>query len=117
MMYEKQILIPKRTVAGNIRDYKQQYEIFYYPKAGDLLDKVAIYIYLVGNKQFAKRSIYFSSHEQLKDYILDLIDVYFKFRDKRIKPIIPLLEFRKISLQSFIEKLETRQRAIWGNSK
>ena len=62
MRYQRDIIISKTTVAGNIRDYNQSYEVFYYPKAGDLPDKIAMYIYLEGKeKTYAKRSMYFSS--------------------------------------------------------
>ncbi len=114
----KDIIIPKTTVAGNIRDFNQSYEIFYYPKAEDLPDKVAVYIYLTNeNKSFAKRSLFFSSHEQLKEYIFDLVKAYFVLRDKRITPVIPLSEYRKISLSSLLENLEQRQLALWSLRK
>ena len=118
MAYKKDILTPKTTVAGNIRDFKQSYEIFYYPTADDLPDKVAMYIYLMNEeKQYAKRSIFFSSHQQLRELIIDLIKAYFFFRDKKIKPVIPLSEFRKISLSSFLEEISTKLRYIWGGGK
>ena len=44
-VYEKEILTPLTTVAGNIADFKQQYEIKFYPKADDLPEKVALYIF------------------------------------------------------------------------
>lgn len=118
MAYTKEIIIPKKTVSGNIRDFKQQYEVFYYPKIDDLIDKVAVYIYLTnGEKQYAKRSLFFSSRQQLEECIFDLIKVYFYFRDKRIQPAILISDFRKISLNSFLEKIEQRQRAIWCNNQ
>ena len=115
-LYEKEILVPLTTVAGNIKDFKQQYEILYYPKSGELVDKIALYMYLAGEEgmQYAKRSIYFSSHEQLKQLIFDLTKAYFYFRDQRIKPVIPESEFRLISLSSFLEHISIRQKGEWS---
>ena len=109
--YEKIILTPAVTVAGNIKDHKQSYEIKYYPKAKDLVDKIALYIYLGEN--YAKRSIYFSSHEQLRTLIFDLTKAYFYFRDRRIKPVIPVPEFRLISLSSFKEHIDIILKNQW----
>ena len=112
MKYSKTILTPSTTVAGNIRDFKQSYDIKYYPRDKDLVDKVALYIYL---GDYAKRSVYFSSHEQLKQLILDLTNSYFYFRDKRFDPVISEQEFRLITLDIFTSDLRKRQLAIWKN--
>ncbi len=115
MEYEKQILIPRTIVSGNIRDFKQSYEIFYYPKADDLPDKIALYIHLVNSegKQYAKRSIYFSSLEQLREFIYNSAQAYFYFRDKRIVLEISLPDFRLIHLDDFLYKLRKKQLNIW----
>ncbi len=114
MKYEKEVWIHKTTVSGNIRDFTQSYEGFYYPRANDLVDKFALYIYLDSpDKSNAIRSIYFSSHEQLKELIIDLTVAYFRFRDKRIKPDIPLSQFRNISLTDFLESLRTKLVNFW----
>ena len=117
MKYDKIILTNLTTVAGNIRDFKQQYEIKFYPKADDLPAKIALYIYLTKEeKQFAKRSVYFSSAEQLKRLILDLTEAYFYFKDKKIikLPIpMPIEELRKDDLNDFLIKLKLNQLNIW----
>ncbi len=113
-VYEKEILTKLVTVAGNISDYKQQYEIKLYPKADDLPQKVALYIYLTSEeKQFAKRSIYFSSAEQLKRLIFDLTSAYFYFRDKKVTPINTREQFRLTNLDDFLIKLKANQLNIW----
>ena len=114
MKYTRDTIISKTTVAGNIRDYKQSYEIFYYPKSDDLVDKMAMYIYLDGEeKSFAKRSIYFSSVEQLKTLILNLTRSYFIFKDKRTNPAVPREQFRLIQLDSFLSELKEKQLNFW----
>ena len=111
--YEKIILTSKTTVAGNIKDHKQTYDIKYYPKSGDLIDKVALYIYL--GEEFAKRSVYFSSTEQLKTLVYDLTQAYFFFLDKRKKEIaIPREEFRKLRLDNFLYELRKKQLSLWS---
>ncbi len=112
-VYEKEIITPLTTVAGNISDFKQQYEIKFYPKADDLPSKIALYIYLTReDKQYAKRSIYFSSETHLKQLILDLTKAYFYFRDKKNTPINKE-QFRLINLTDFLKRLEDNQRNIW----
>ncbi len=119
-VYEKEIVVPITTVAGNIRDFKQQYEIKFYPKADDLPPKIALYIYLVKeDKQYAKRSVYFSAEAQLKQLIFDLTKAYFYFRDKKKTnlPIqMPIEELRKDSLDNFLVKLRTNQLDVWRES-
>ncbi len=114
MPFEKELIVEQKTVAGNIRNFKQSYEVYYYNKTKEYTDKIAFYIYLLSEeKQYAKRSIYFDNFEQLGELIKDLTKAYFYFRDKRLKPVIPLSEFRKISLSSFLEHLNTNQIGIW----
>lgn len=113
-MSEKISLTGEQIVAGNIKDFQQLYEIFYYPTERSLVDKIALYIYLANKeKQYAKRSIYFSSIEQLKEFIIDLVMAYFYFIDKRIKPDIPLDMFRRIRLSSFLNELGDKQLMMW----
>ena len=112
--YKRETLIPITTVAGNISDFKQQYEIKFYPKADDLPDKVALYIYLAReDKQFAKRSIYFSSYVQLKQLIIDLTQAYFFFKDKKSEPDNREL-FRMLQLDDFLTDIKTKQLSIWS---
>ena len=114
MKYEKIILTSSTTVAGNIKDHRQSYDIKYYPKANDLIDKVALYIYL--GEEFAKRSVYFSSTEQLKTLVYDLTQAYFYFLDKRKKELaIPREEFRRIRLDNFLYELRKKQLKNWKN--
>ena len=115
--FEKELIVPSKTVAGNITNFKQSYEIFYYPKTENYTDKIAFYIYLLSEeKKYAKRSIYFSNFEQLGELIQDLTKAYFYFRDKRLKPVIPLIDFRKLSLSSFLEHLSINQNKVWGKN-
>ena len=113
MKYEKEILTSTTTVAGNIRDHIQSYDIKYYPKAKDLPDKVALYIYL---GEYAKRSVYFSSTEQLKTLIFDLTKAYFYFLDKRNKPVQREL-WRNANVDNFAYELRKRQLGIWSKGK
>ncbi len=114
-MYEKEIIIKETVVAGNISDLNQSYEGFFYPEAKDLPSKIAIYIHLTGEDGIkkAKRSLYFSSHEQLRDLIFNLTKAYFFFRDKRLKPVCTLEEFRILSLNTFIQELKDKQLNNW----
>ncbi len=116
-LYEKEIITPITTVAGNIKDFKQQYEIKFYPKADDLPPKVALYIYLTNKeKQYAKRSVYFSAETQLKQLIFDLTKAYFYFRDKKKTDLpipMPLEELRKDNLNDFLMKLRNNQLVVW----
>jgi len=113
--YKKEILIDRTTVAGNIQDFSQSYHIVYYPKAENLPDKIALYINLINSegKEYAKRSLYFSSTEQLRTLIYDLAQAYFYFRDKRVVPDINLPDFRLIHLDDFLYKLRKKQTDIW----
>ena len=115
--YENIEIVPSTTVAGNIRDFTQSYKIKFYPKANDLPEKIALYIYLDSkDKSYAKRSVYFSSAEQLKELIFNLTKAYFYFRDKKTEPI-NREQFRLINLADFVKKLEEHQRNIWrGNT-
>ncbi len=113
-VYEREIVTNLTTVAGNISDFKQQYEIKFYPKADDLPDKIALYIYLTrADKQFAKRSIYFSSAEQLKELIFNLTKSYFYFRDKKNPLVANREQFRLVNLDDFLVSLKGNQRNIW----
>ena len=74
---------------------------------------MSLYIYL--GEEFAKRSVYFSSTEQLKTLVYDLTQSYFFFLDKRKKEIaIPREEFRKIRLDNFLYELRKRQMKLWA---
>ena len=114
-MYEKEVIIKETVVAGNISDFNQSYEGFFYPKVKDLPSKFALYIHLTGQDGIkkAKRSLYFSSHEQLKELIFNLTKAYFFFRDKRIKPDIPVHTFRTMSLTKFLVELRINQFNNW----
>lgn len=112
MSYDKEILVPSTTVAGNIKDHNQSYEIVYYPRANDLIDKVALYIFLGDRK--AIRSVYFSSLEQLKTLIQDLTKSYFYFVDKRIVvPDSAKEEFRMVKLSDFLKEIRDKQLNLW----
>ena len=118
MTYEKEIIVPSTAVAGNIKDYKQTYEIKFYPETAELKSKIALYIYLESGEatKYAKRSIYFSSTEQLRELIFNLTKAYFYFRDKRVEPKIPREEFRILDLDNLLYKLRKKQIDIWKNA-
>ena len=116
-IYKKEVVVEETTVAGNLRDYKQSYKIKFYPKDKDLSDKIVIYIDWISQtkKEYATRSLYFSSHEQLKQLIFDLTKAYFHFRSKKFKPDIPMEEFNIISLGAFVTELKNKQMKLWKN--
>ena len=113
-MSEKISLTGEQIVAGNIRDFQQLYEIFYYPPERSLPMKIALYIYLASkDKQYAKRSIYFSSIEQLKELIINLTKSYFYFMDNKINPVIPKGEYNLIMLSDLLEHIRKKQLEEW----
>jgi len=118
-IYNMEILTPLTTVAGNISDAQQVYKIGYYPKSIDLPQKIVLSAYMVTPELKEKgimpipRSIYFSSHEQLKDMIFNLTKAYFFFQDKRNSSVNSRELFRKIQLQDFLINLEKHQLDIW----
>lgn len=113
-MSEKIDLTGEKIVAGNIKDFQQLYQIFYYPKERALTDKIALYIYLGSNyKKYARRSIFFSSLEQLKGLILDLTKAYFYFKDMREIPDIEISKYRMILLDNLLAELRTKQIGEW----
>ncbi|KKK90272.1 hypothetical protein LCGC14_2724730, partial [marine sediment metagenome] len=88
MSYEKETIIEFTTVAGNIRDLIQGYDIKYYPKHNDLIDKVAFRVHLKkpdtpDDKQPMPRYLFIEHHKQLRQLIFDLTKAYFYFRDKK----------------------------------
>lgn len=117
-MSEKIGLTGEKVVAGNIKDFQQIYQLFYYPKERSLPDKVAFYIYLANNKKlYAKRSIYFSSLEQLKTLAKDIIKAYFYFLDKRVVPDIEVSRYRKLMLEALLQELRREQVNVWSTVK
>ena len=113
-VYERMSIVDKRTVAGNIRDFRQTYELFYYSRVDDLPDKVALYLYLEQEgKEFAKRSLYFSSVEQLKDLVSDLVRAYCLFVEKRNSPDVSLSVYRLVVLDQLLSHVRRRQLGVW----
>ena len=113
-MSEKLSLTGEQIVAGNIKDFKQIYEIFYYSKENKLVDKIALYIFLANKeKRYARRSIYFSSLPQLRHLIKDLVKSYFYFLDNRIQPAIPRNEYRIMMLGGLLDELKLMQIEEW----
>lgn len=114
LIYPKEILTPNTLVGGNIEKFKQSYEILYYKSFKQYQGKVALYIYLNNEeKQYAKRSIYFSNIEQLKIFIMELTKAYFYFKDQTVTPQIPLSAFRNINLGSFLTDLREKIIKEW----
>lgn len=108
MTYQKTILTPRTEVEGNIKNFKQTYELVYYAKTDEYLDKVTLYIHLDNEKENNVKSIYFSNHEQLKLFIFELIKAYFHFRDKTTIYYCPKADFRKITLSSFLIDIKNK---------
>lgn len=114
MPYKKEIIIPPTTVAGNLKDFKQSYEIYYYPKDSDLPDKIAFYINLIDREgqRKARRSLFFSSHAQIRQLIIDLTKSYFYLLDQRTEPMDRII-WRKVVLIDFLEEIQKKQLNIW----
>jgi len=117
MNYKKEIIIPSTTVAGNIKDFKQSYEIYYYPQDQDLPSKIALYINLIDKEGLkkARRSLYFSSHAQLRQLIIDLTKAYFHLLDERTNPMDRII-WRKAILTDFLQEIGKKQLGIWGQN-
>ena len=119
--YEKETIVEFTTVAGNIRNLIQGYDIKYYPKHNDLIDKVAFRVHLKkpntpDDKQPMPRYLFIEHHEQLRQLIFDLTTAYFYFRDQKkiTLPIpIPLEQLRQERLVDFLIKLKNNQLNIW----
>jgi hypothetical protein len=109
----------EQVVAGNISDHQQCYDIKYYPQEGKLIDKVAVYFILKPKNnisdynKYAKRSTYFSSLEQLKNFIINLTKAYFYLLERRNIPDIEIARYRMIMLNSFMDELRRKQTDEW----
>ena len=116
--YPSEVIVPFVTVAGNIRDLKQGYSVKYYPKSDDLVEKLALCVHLKKpntpeEKQPMPRYLFFSSVEQLKILITDLIQSYLYFLDKKTTPVVPREQFRLILLNSLLTELKEKQLNFW----
>ena len=83
---EKSVL---KTVATDLNNYLQQYELLYYPATQKHpTDKIALYIYLKsrgGSMKYAKRSVFFKSPDQLRELISELTKAWIYQRKQRMK--------------------------------
>lgn len=121
--YNKETIVSEKTVAGNIRDFRQLYDIVYYPRQDDLPEKIAMYIYLrkkdeekEDNAKMANRSLFFSSKEQLKDLIVELSKAYLFFVEKKIKPDFNLLpKLRGAWMNDLLAEIITTMKEEWKN--
>jgi len=82
----KKKLLKEMDVIGNLRDYTQRVEIYYYPEEKKKKDKIAIYFLLTdGEKEYAKRSVFFKTIADLSQFIKYCIQAYAYFLKKRGK--------------------------------
>ena len=79
--------LTERKVLGQLETLEQIYRINYMPKDGEMCDKIELAILLKSkeDKDFAYRSLRFSTPEQLSAVIKDLTKAYFYFIRKRNK--------------------------------
>jgi len=84
-MKARKKLVAMGEVVGGLFDLKQIYEIFYLQKEQNYPDKISLEITLKkeGENKYARRSLRFNSHEQLYNFISDLILAYILFLKKR----------------------------------
>ncbi len=111
-----------QIVQGNINTLLQVYEYKYYPQEGDLIPKVALYLYLRKKEEnainYAKRSMYFSSLPQLRQFIRDSIKAYFHLLGHRVKPFKKSVhEYRIEMLKGLLEDISEMQREVWRSNK
>lgn len=101
-------------VAGNLRDYDQSYTIQHLTKYHDLCNKVILYInWKHPEKEFALRSMYFSSTEQLKDLIVSLVKAWFMMMENRIKTQLPKSQFRLFKLNELFKSIKQSLSQDW----
>lgn len=85
------VLLNNLKVSGNIRDYEQHIKIYYYEREGSKTDKVVVYFLLCNDKkEYAKRSTFFNSMQDLRAFIKYLAEAYGYFFYKRKKDISKL---------------------------
>ena len=114
-------LTGEKIVQGNIKSLNQIYEYKYYPKENELIPKVALYLYLrkkeEGAINYARRSMYFQSLPQLREFIRDTIKSYFHLLGHRVKPFNKSVqEYRVDMLKGLLEDINETQRATWKKS-
>ncbi len=115
-------LTGEKIVQGNISSLNQIYEYKYYPQEKELIPKVALYLYLrkkeEGAINYAKRSMYFQSLPQLREFIRDTIKSYFHLLGHRVKPFNKSVqEYRKDMLKGMLEDISEMQMEVWRNDK
>ena len=105
---------------GNRTEQIQVYQIFYYPveqtPTKKRVDKTAVYLYLKEKDKemkLARRSIYFAELPQYRHFIIHNIKAYFNWLDKRIKPMMPRSEYRKIMLSGLLEEIKETVLEEW----
>ena len=111
-------LTGEKIVQGNINSLNQIYEYKYYPKEGELIQKVALYLYLrkkeEGAINYARRSVYFQSLPQLREFIRDTIKSYFHLLDHRIKSeVMSKSQYRRMMLRGLLEDISEMQTEVW----
>ena len=117
-MSEK-ITLSEREVLGNLQEYTQIYNIYYYPKEQELKDNIALCMRLEGNKDgkkhYARRTLRFVSDIQLKSLIKDLIAAYFYIKEKRNGEIqMAISQYRTMCMMpDLLSELSQAQREAW----
>jgi hypothetical protein len=112
--YQKDLL-SEGVVEGNINNYKQRYKIYYYPQTNTLKDKIAVYFLLENeNKEYAKRSIYFSNPDQLMKFITELSNAYILFNELRTPKELMSEVLRKDYLYHFLEEINKSINEKWS---
>ncbi len=115
-------LTGEKIVQGNINSMNQIYEYKYYPQENQLVPKVALYLYLrkkeEGAINYARRSVYFKSLPQLREFIRDTIKAYFHLLDHRIKTdTMSKSQYRRMMLKGLLEDISEMQMEVWRNVK
>ena len=116
-MSESISLSGEKIVQGNVKELFQIYEYKYYPQEDDLIAKVALYLYLRKKEEnainYAKRSVYFQSLPQLRQFIRETIKAYFHLLDNRVNPMMSKDQYRMMMLDGLLDDISEMQREVW----
>lgn len=88
MPFEKELIWKREDIDGNIKDFRQEIAIYYYPPTDKKSDKIAIYFRWFDRENGeprGKKSIFFASFEQLKAFLKGIAMTIGLFGRKRNK--------------------------------
>ena len=86
-VYEKHSISKEVRVANvNLKEYSQTFQWFFYPKVDIYPDKVALYIYYKGEKNFAKRSTFFEFEDDIERFIKEAVSAEIKLKEAKYTP-------------------------------